>query len=887
MARQYDLVRRGAADRNPLRGLDWENIDGAVEEAGGAVIDKITQIRDGLIQWIKETTGIDLSGIAEFGDAIFAAIAEQLNLPATSDVMQLLQGLVTLNPTNFLDHLADLVDGDLDEGVAAIFGRLQDRLAGLSLDGGLDASKLFGDLPGELVDGLRALISAVFDPSWLSNIVPGQVGTGWSENLLTNPLFDGVISLLSEAGWEHDGTVFPAGAKGSAKVVADGTRKTLSNKVIRGSDGQTLRAGGDVEWSGPAPTVGRAFTVEVRPFTAAGAELPPVDVVGITNPAASSSGGFQTITADLPWPAGAAWVRTRIAVEAAVPVGTVARWSNLNTRKGGFMPQDRIKDLPADLADLINRFLGVGNALNGFLRGLGAPSSGGAADPLLDWVRDALGQFTVRTNTTSTTADQAHGVGSNALTNTVSIQAQLQDVQSVQDAGWTARPLWASMDYTADATFPLYLMQRNTSHSHSWSGSLGGSTGSSGGSVSISISGTTSTESAGGSSHSHSFSGSDSENIAHTHSLSGGTVSGSNSSTSAEYGAYTFTSSQAYVGFIRCGSVQEKRLFSFRGYYTAAVGDLRLDIYRLDKATGTMTLLHTSSNLAGALTTSAQWIQYVIPAGTAGINVQPGDILGVQFRISSGTMALQGIDSLLTDNPPGFLPRRVGMLRSGTITAPATMAESVWSAGAGFVPYIECGIDTGQASAPLSIADNFDGSLSRLWMMTGVNEIGIASNNIGIVQSGTNLADGWAWGKFNTQLRTDQSEVGISVTGISAEEQVVWFKGGGPAHHVGLAISSGYAVLYTMLGGTRTNRTSIAIGTSDADFKVRYTAATKVFAVYRNGAQIGSWTDSGNVAPTGLGNRFGGVGLHATRGPWFGIGSTKANPIDNWLLADV
>jgi hypothetical protein len=143
------------------------------------------------------------------------------------------------------------------------------------------------------------------------------------------------------------------------------------------------------------------------------------------------------------------------------------------------------------------------------------------------------------------------------------------------------------------------------------------------------------------------------------------------------------------------------------------------------------------------------------------------------------------------------------------------------------------------------------------------------------------------WGKFNTQLRTDSAEVGLAVTDTSDEEQVVWFKGNGPNLHVGLAISSSYAVLYTMSGGVRTNRTQVAISTVDADYRVRYTESSKVFTIYRNNVQIGAWTDPGNVAPSGLGNRFGGVGLHATRGPWFGIGSTKASPIDNWLLADL
>ncbi|TWS24413.1 hypothetical protein FK268_12550 [Tsukamurella sputi] len=769
-----------------------------------------------------------------------------------------------------------------DRPLSALTNALPNLLTAFSP---LNAAKLVGQLPQTIIDGLKGFLDAVLDLGNLK-LTPNMIFGGDSDNLIVAAGFDTPSSMIETDQWKHDATIGHTTTPiGSARATANGTRLVQLSKPVRVQKDQKINAVAWLKWASIAlASAGVAFTLEAQFYS--GTTAGPSQVIAtVANPAASSpatNNGFQQLAGQVTVPAGVDSMRLRIAVESRVTSGT-GWWDDVEGRRTGTMPQEYITGLVSDLANMLGNFLGIGNALNGFLRGIGAPTAGGAADPILPWVNQALGTFTNQTNTTARTADTANGVGSNALTNTVAIQARLQDVQTVQDAGWTARPLWATMDYTADATFPLYLMQRQTSHTHTVTGTLSGTTNSQGGFQNFS--GNTGNTTVAGESHNHSFSGG--INDQHSHTVSGTLSGGTAASSASEFGAYTFTSTQAYVGFIRCGSVQEKRLFSFRAYYTAAPADFRIDVYRLDKASGTMTLLHTSSNLAGALTTSAQWVQYTIPTETAGINVQPGDILGIQFRITSGTVALQGLDSLLTNNPPGFLPRRVGMLRTGTISAPATMAESVWSAGAGFVPYVEAGIDTGQASAPLSITDNFDGSLSTQWLMSGANEIGIASNNIGIMQSGTNLADGWSWGKFNTQLRTDQAEVGITATSTSAEEQVVWFKGNGPSQHVGLAISSSYATLYTMSGGSRTNRTQIAIGTTDADYKVRYTASTKVFAVYRNGAQIGSWTDSGNVAPTGLGNRFGGVGLHATRGAWFGIGSTKANPIDNWLLADV
>ena len=105
---RYVQKHRPPDDRNPLQGLlDYENLDEAVVAAGGQIHDFITQLRDGVIQWIKETTGIDLSGLAEFSDAITAALAQALNLgEGGGAVLQLLKDLITLDPKNFLARLA-------------------------------------------------------------------------------------------------------------------------------------------------------------------------------------------------------------------------------------------------------------------------------------------------------------------------------------------------------------------------------------------------------------------------------------------------------------------------------------------------------------------------------------------------------------------------------------------------------------------------------------------------------------------------------------------------------------------------------------------------------------------------------------------------------------
>lgn len=781
---------------------------------------------------------------------------------------------------------------------------------------------------------LRRLAAGIIEP-WRLPLIPlSHIGEA-SPNLLENGGFDGTMPIEETEGWTFNPTIGRTSA-GSAQTTGNGTRRVLLSNVVLCAPEQKFDIGGFVTWSMLTGGGTGAFKLSAVAYDDTESVVEEKVIAQIDSP--SGAQAWTALLGQYVVPAGATKIRVQVEVAATVTGGTV-NWDDLSVTKYGNLPQRMVAGLVSALGDLgagiAAAVEGVGNffdkltgkigttiadiqswvaqlktilsggivgsgifpslaegavvdvikGVTGFLNGLGSSSPSNS----LDEMRAALDFFTGSSSTTAATADEAQGIGTNALNNTVNIETRLGGVVDEIQSAVTARALWESMDYTADATIPLYLMMRNTAHIHGASSTFSLNTNSQGGFESIDISGTTSTESAGGSSHSHSFSDSDSFSWSHVHSVNG-TITTTIASANSEYSAYTFTADQAYVGFFRCRSVQEKRVFTFRGYYTAAITDLRLDIYLLSKS-GTMTKLHQSANIAGAITGVAQWVQYVIPSNTPGINVQAGDILAVQFSIASGTMALQGLDSLIPSNLAGYLPRRIGMLRSGVVAnrAPATMAESLWGAGAGFIPYVEAGVDTGQANAPISITDNFNGSLSSQWLMTGPNELYIASNNLGIEPSGTNGSTGISWARFNTQLRTDQSKVGFTTTAPNSQRQIVWFHGNGPNNHVGLAITASTATLYTASGGTWTQRAQVSVSSAAASYEIRYDATTKVYSVWRNGSALAgcSWTDSGNVTPTGLGNRFGGVALEGTRGGFFGLEFDKANPIDDWLLADV
>lgn len=875
-----------------------------------------------------------------FVNAVLAAIKQYTGIDLTSSLVfvdwleDALTGWLGDDPGGIIGQIVQAVTG----GAGAGLPDLTTMFSGLTPGGLFDASKLFGDLPMAIVNTLRGLISAVFDLGLL-RITPNMIFGGNSDNLLLASDFKAAESMVVGDGWFWDG-VEGRTAPGSAKATASGNRLVQLSNLVRVEAGQKLDVAGWVKWSGVSAS-GDAFRVECQCYNGAStATSLPVGV--ISSPAAS--GGWQQVNGQVTIPASVDGVRVRIAVEAAVTAGSVW-WDDVTAVRVGTMPQNFITNLIPDLAnlgdwitqlvqqglgalgipivgDLLDQILDFADGLDdwmtdtdatasgldsllggllsnpggflgsipqgnlpivsdvikgitGFLSGQGSSSSSNVLADMLG----ALNLFTGSTNTTATMADSAQGVGSNALTNTVSIQAQVSGLVDRTDAGWTARPLYASMDYTADATFAKHLML-GLQHSHTASMSASAATASVG-----NISGSTGYATAGGDNHNHSISISASETN-HSHRVSG-TVSVNSAGPSLT--PAVLTSSAAYLGYIRCGSVQEKRLFTFLAQSSGTVSTLNLDVYRM-ASDGGLTLEYSSASFAGAITGVLGWVQHAIPSGTASVSVQPGDIIAIQLRMTgTGSVSLGGITTPLPLNPAGWYPLRESAVRNPTTPAPSTIAAGTANAQhtSTAIPYIEAGIDTGLANAPLSLADNFNGSLSQYWLMTGSNSLVIASNNLGISQTGTSGSTGISWGKFQKQVNTDQSKVGFTTTSPNGQRQIVWFHGSGPNDHVGLEVTSSYATLYTMSGGTRTQRAQVAISTAAAAYEIRYAAGTKVYSVWRNGSQITSWTDSGNAAPTGLGNRYGGVALEGTRTGWFGLSFDKANPIDDWLLADI
>lgn len=371
MPRQHDLVRRGAADRNPLRGLDFENIDEAAREAGEQVHEFITQLRDGVIEWIKETTGIDLSGIAEFSDAIFEALAAGLNLSeGGAAVLALLEGLITLDPRSFLDQLAGLFNGDAGLELPDIFTGLGEMFGGLRPDGGFDAGKLFGQLPAGIMSVIRGFIAALGG----GNVELGQIirAVAGGERNWVQP-FDSPESMEEDENWKFDPAVGRT-KPGSAKCILDGHEHVQTSDAIDAAPGQPLDIGAKLRWDNYTGS-GAAFVLRVLAFNA-GDQVVGSQQIGSVTPSGANAPNFEAgMSATWTPPAGTSYVRLRMECLASATGGTV-HWDDLWLRKPAqSLPQEWINGLVSALSSLgdgiTDAWNFVQNVIDKFMNGRG------------------------------------------------------------------------------------------------------------------------------------------------------------------------------------------------------------------------------------------------------------------------------------------------------------------------------------------------------------------------------------------------------------------------------------------------------------------------------------------------------------------------------------
>ncbi|AXH50485.1 minor tail protein [Gordonia phage Ruthy] len=89
MPRVVDLNPRSRADKDPLQGLlDFTDLDKTIETSGDRVTDALKHIRATFVQWLKDTVGIDLTGVDEFAEWLDT----HLGLPSLDQLLSALRG---------------------------------------------------------------------------------------------------------------------------------------------------------------------------------------------------------------------------------------------------------------------------------------------------------------------------------------------------------------------------------------------------------------------------------------------------------------------------------------------------------------------------------------------------------------------------------------------------------------------------------------------------------------------------------------------------------------------------------------------------------------------------------------------------------------------------
>lgn len=859
MPRVVDPRPRRIADKDPLHGLlDFEDITKTVEEAGDHIREFLEGIRDQFVEWLKDTTGIDLSSAVSFVDWLVDQIHDLLDVDL-ANLPEFIGGLLdrvrSLFPTSIPIGLLDrstpnlLVNGTFDgvESLTAGDGWSWDSTIGRTTVGsarfdatgqrGLQLSNVVGSpTPGQTLD-------AELYVRWSGVPAAAEFGGVWR-------WYRG-DTLVSEVPMQK--TTNPSASGGWAKLAGSAT-------VPSGVDSVCL--GLVVEASTTAGSVWFDDAVVRKPATS----LPQQWVSGLVD-ALESLG--QDVADTLAWIKNlieklTGRARTTIA-DAIADVQTFA--SQLGTiLSGGSVSTP----LPTLVGSTIREARTMIEQIAAITRGDPVTPINQAVQWFKDgwttttsWVQDlinailrAIRRVPVVGGTIADIIAEVGGLNDRTDQANQSVASVSSQVSFVADviAVRSGVGVWESgPDPTGIVSFPYSMLML---HSHTTS--VTGSTGTRDGASS-----STGFTSAGGENHSHSV-------YSTSHSHDAGSLK-----VSVGMGVPTInaTASWAPWASVRFPSSADRQVFTFLASKSGAVTSFFVDVYRLN-ANGSSSYVASSTDQSGNVGGALAWQQVILPA----IPVEIGDVLEVQFRVAgSGTVQIAGINLPYPTPISGFRPYAPGSGRdpSGSAT-PAEIAIGVRdSMYQGPVPFVSVGIDLGQTAIPRYFYDDFNrGSLGPRWSTSG--NIGVAGNRVqhrgGVLESGTATAT------YSQQLLTDNARVefdlsagsGIAGVGACCSSTLgsgLWF-----------VVDSGSCSIQTGSAGSRTQRASGAGG--DGRYVGTWTAADATARLYRNGELVASWVDSASVVPHGDGRRW--CALIVSKPALFDSGR-----IDNWVAADV
>lgn len=632
-----------------------ESVAGAFIPGGGTAIDQLTDWAFNNVFHIPESA---LGSILDGG-----FIKSTLVQPLINAISQGFGGGDGLGFDDLADFLGELVFGgaEWDELFSGITGQ----------DGGLE------DLVGLLTGGLFGNIA----PGRISFVPTGAIGTD-SANLFDNPGFDGGIAFDEVYGWTHDAAVGHSNL-GSARIAADGTLHTLYSNPIAVDVNQTIPMGAWVEHTGVTATASsNAIQIAVAAYEGTGPAASLISETlfkGILSPSGNSSNpgenNFIHLEDTYTVPAGVDEIRMVCKILPAATAGVI-HFDDGHAQTTRLLPIPFIDGLPTQLGDLVEFGAGI---VDNIANALGHIGSGFNPFDLLDFLGPG--------NIPNANVGGIFGGGNIGVNIQDFIDMGIQGLSGGLSTGYFLADWKQALQFippdnvTGAGGLPTV---RNT-FSSMWD---------------LVTSGLRLTDLFGvdlpdfaNAGQDVSFTSLNSGILAGAHEVTLGYRTNNPVESSMERtGVANFnwtllgvgstpssiavTQANSLGGVIRMSNSDTKGTIFWRSIYTGSITGFYINVGKIDDATGAVTHLYQTPNIAGNLTTSWSW-DYYQPAAVDRIVHGPDDALLIEFQVvGSGTVNIAGLDfQWASDNMPGAITRKPGITRATAGTHP-TLALS-------------------------------------------------------------------------------------------------------------------------------------------------------------------------------------------------------------------
>ncbi|QFG10039.1 minor tail protein [Mycobacterium phage IdentityCrisis] len=352
------------------------------------------------------TGGSILSDLSPFG-IITRIWAEVNSLVAQADpadiqgpedlpplLLEFIEGLPVIGElVGLLEAILGTYDGD-DEvllEIQKIFGLIRSFFGGIDFQDPPTPEEMWENVTEELIQPFIKSITKIT----AALLGPLSIGflTDEIQSLLYEGGFDDPITIVQGDGITHDATDGAPGSTplGCARVQCDGTYKMRWTEPLKVGKDWTLKAGADVKYQSLVAAAGsNAVRVELMPYKGESSPQPVVWMASDESPSGTEPWG--------PLNAWETYVVPADVTHVAIGWGTsedatsgVVKFDNVYLQATQKIPQGFTKDLPEDLASLLNF---VRTWVESALSALGINPSGNLLDDIFDlsdeieWIRD-------------------------------------------------------------------------------------------------------------------------------------------------------------------------------------------------------------------------------------------------------------------------------------------------------------------------------------------------------------------------------------------------------------------------------------------------------------------------------------------------------------------